>query len=142
MSGRRDVDYQARRRAPLTAGELRALYEASPTSQARDLIWEIRRLHAIQWEMFRVLEECIEAPSRGRNAAHYLLERIGQIEPGVLLALDNDWDARGTPSSRYYEIRAQPGARPCYVPPREPSAPPAVASDATQGAATASHRAA
>ncbi len=120
MNGRRDADYQARQRAPLTAAELRALYSACPTPQVHDLIWEIRRLHAIQWEMFRVLEECIETPSRGRNAAHYLLERIGQIEPGILLALDNDWEARATPSSRYYGIRLHTSDRPRYLPPREP----------------------
>jgi gentisate 1,2-dioxygenase len=103
-------------RRPLTAAQLRALYEAAPSPQLAAALWEIKRLREAVLKAFLDFERGVQLPGSQAAANVCYFSNVGlQGEPCVVEHLEMEWLKRATPGSRYFAQRDLP-VRPAHDP--------------------------
>lgn len=103
-------------RRPLSAAQLRALYEAAPSPQLAAALWEIKRLREVVLKAFLDFERGVQLPGSQAAANVCYFSNVGlQHEPCVVEHLEAEWLKRATPGSRYFDQRTL-RSRPAHDP--------------------------
>lgn len=106
-------------RRPLTAAQLRAMYEAAPSPQLATALWEIKRLREAVLKAFLDFERGVQLTGSQAAANVCYFSNVGlQHEPCVVEHLEAEWLKRATPGSRYFDRRDLPSR-----PPHDPNLP-------------------